>query len=965
MGTVYLATNFIEFLGNAGLSFGHLQFVYEDDSGNFYEIEVQAPGDFGTVSGNWTYPSAPNGQRLHGEGSNTAYVNQDGSIQDTTRYKRIELSQEGRTPEELWQQIINVQQSFVINGSDINYDGNQNSNTFVYSILDALGFDAAALINIATPSAVTSTPGGTYNVLETGAETTGSLGINVAVDFEVVGTTGDDFIKGGIGNDILEGAAGHDQLRDGGDNSFFFKKEDTLIGGEGNDQYYLSEDAETDTIVVGEGLDYIQGGSSSDRILLDGSLIDSSVIDEIVANIQNEDFNETYEYGGYYQRTSTILHAGSGELSSSEGTEKGIPVLGGFFNGYNGYSHLGFLGEGHYGAFSDLTVVYEYTVNERIPLLDGGPDGEPIVYDYEDISYTETVQISLVSFDYYRLGAVLEEYPSILQHYADEGLEFSSDSLFIKVTILDTIESWILISDFEEGDFGIILSNEIPDHQNDVYVNEADFNSTTNNGNYEDYPTVQQNGTVQPPQTEPSNDNDDTLNGDVGDDIIDGGAGDDVINGNGGDDILTGGIGNDIINGGSGNDILYADKGLDNYNGGTGVDTLNLSLMANATIADLLFEQFYEADNANDISTLSNIENVIGSIHDDTIIGNGQSNTLSGAGGNDVINASDGHDHVSGGSGDDTLDGGQGNDTIHGNTGNDLIYGQGGDDMITGDDGDDVIYASSGHDELSGGRGLDKLFGGTGNDTLHGGDGNDILSGDGGNDTVHGDEGDDYITGGSGHDYLHGDEGNDIVFSGTGNDTVFGGNGNDELNGEGSHDTIFGGGGDDILSGGSGNDLLNGNDGQDTLSGGTGSDVLNGGSGNDLLNGNGSNDTLFGGDGDDTLFGSSGHDSLNGGSGKDIMSGGSGDDTFIWYCDDIEEGINLQTLDIITDFSSSDVLDLTDMYLEEEFEFSLTEINGDTVVSYTEYGTEYGVVVLEGVTGLELDTLFADGQILL
>lgn len=77
----------------------------------------------------------------------------------------------------------------------------------------------------------------------------------------------------------------------------------------------------------------------------------------------------------------------------------------------------------------------------------------------------------------------------------------------------------------------------------------------------------------------------------------------------------------------------------------------------------------------NDV--ISNVENVTGSIFNDTITGNNVANILNGDNGNDVLNGGGGKDSLNGGAGNDTLTGvGTENgvasiDTLAGGTGND------------------------------------------------------------------------------------------------------------------------------------------------------------------------------------------------------------------------------------------------------------------------------------------------------
>ena len=107
---------------------------------------------------------------------------------------------------------------------------------------------------------------------------------------------------------------------------------------------------------------------------------------------------------------------------------------------------------------------------------------------------------------------------------------------------------------------------------------------------------------------------------------------DDSITGSSADNRLDGRAGNDTLDGGAGSDTAE-------YNQANGAVQVNLAL-GTATGAD-----------GND--TLSNIENVYGSIYGDTLTGNAEANTLQGLAGDDTL---------SGGAGNDTLDGGLGTD---------------------------------------------------------------------------------------------------------------------------------------------------------------------------------------------------------------------------------------------------------------------------------------------------------------
>jgi basic membrane protein A len=101
--------------------------------------------------------------------------------------------------------------------------------------------------------------------------------------------------------------------------------------------------------------------------------------------------------------------------------------------------------------------------------------------------------------------------------------------------------------------------------------------------------------------------------------------------------------------------------------------------------------------------TVTAVEKVDGSAHDDSIFGDDRRNVLRGK---------QGDDYISGFDGDDTLIGGIGADVLNGDAGNDLVKGQA---------GDDTLYGALGEDDLVGGPGDDYAWGGPGNDRIRGG----------------------------------------------------------------------------------------------------------------------------------------------------------------------------------------------------------------------------------------------------
>lgn len=342
-----------------------------------------------------------------------------------------------------------------------------------------------------------------------------------------------------------------------------------------------------------------------------------------------------------------------------------------------------------------------------------------------------------------------------------------------------------------------------------------------------------------------------------------------IVNGTAGHDIMFDSEWWEVLVGAAGNDSFVASatpgwypNHADQWNGGSGTDTAvftnSATMSVDVDLTDQIAWRKAGAAFTGPIALIS-IENVVGSVFNDTIRGDGNANVLHGHDGNDTLN---------GESGNDTLWGGQGNDAAQGGTGLDTLHGEGGNDNLDGGDNNDVVYGGSGNDVVNGG---------SGNDTLHGEAGNDTIIGGTGTDTAV------YTTNAAVQVNL----GLGIAGGALGADTlseienVTTGGGADVVVGNSLANTLDAGAGADTISGGDGNDTLRGQSGNDTINGGNHNDWIDGGDNNDTLNGEGGNDSVLGGSGNDTLNGGSGNDTINGGSGTNTVRGGSGGDTVI------------------------------------------------------------------------------------
>ena len=148
--------------------------------------------------------------------------------------------------------------------------------------------------------------------------------------------------------------------------------------------------------------------------------------------------------------------------------------------------------------------------------------------------------------------------------------------------------------------------------------------------------------------------------------------------------------------------------------------------------------------------------------------------------------------------------------------------------------------------------------------------------------------------------------------------------------------------------------VMNGTGVANTLTGGAGTQLIYGLAGNDMLNG---------GDGDDFIVG---------GTGADTMTGGAGRDTFAWLGGEIGTGV-----DSISGFAlgaSGDALDVSRLLSGFDPATSVlsdyvrvTAASGNTTVSVDIDGggdSFQSIAVLQGVTGLNVDTMQANGNLI-
>jgi Ca2+-binding RTX toxin-like protein len=138
------------------------------------------------------------------------------------------------------------------------------------------------------------------------------------------------------------------------------------------------------------------------------------------------------------------------------------------------------------------------------------------------------------------------------------------------------------------------------------------------------------------------------------------------------DDSLRGDDQANVIKGNGGNDTLIGGLGADVLDGGDGIDTASYALSELAVVVDLANPSMNSGEDAAGDTYIS-IENLAGSMNNDTLRGNAADNVIDGGSGNDILDGRAGNDKLDGRGGADTLNGGAGSDTLAGGAGADTF----------------------------------------------------------------------------------------------------------------------------------------------------------------------------------------------------------------------------------------------------------------------------------------------------
>jgi len=406
------------------------------------------------------------------------------------------------------------------------------------------------------------------------------------LDDKLIGNTGANIIKGGSGNDTLEGLAGADNLNGGAGSDWASYQHAASSGGKGVTVYL-------DETVVNAGIDAL-GDTYTSIENLRGSAYDDTLFGDGNANILiGAGGSNTLDGGG---GLNTVSYAESPDFIEVTTSGSNFSV--------------------EHGAVTDTLV--------NIQTIIGTTSADSF--------------IGSVGNDWFDPGGGTSGAADEIDGKAgNDTVSFASTNSTVNITLSDS-------ADTEAGAIaGYFNSNmDIKNIENIVGGSGGDSitgnssNNTIDGGLGNDILSGGVTGAHGIDAVTYANSNsavivdlsNGTAAGGLGSDTLTnfnniiGSAYNDTLTGDSGDNIITGGTGNNLFNGGGG--------GSDTFIGGLGTDTVSYTAHYNGVVESLGSTNF------------TSIENMIGSVGDDTLTGSTSANTIDGGAGNDTLDGGGG-----------------------------------------------------------------------------------------------------------------------------------------------------------------------------------------------------------------------------------------------------------------------------------------------------------------------------------
>ena len=697
----------------------------------------------------------------------------------------------------------------------------------------------------------------------TGGDAEGDVIMNIE---NIVGSAGDDWLRGDANDNALTGGTGADTLIGGGGNDALTggAGDDTLNGGEGDDT--LTGGAGADTITGGPGGDTLSYAGSDEAVdirLGSGHASGGHAEGDVYRDVEHVTGSDHNDRLAGDNRPADASTGGDNTLSGGGGDDaiyggSGDDALNG--DGGDDTLHGGAGGDTLNGGAGDDTLI-------------GGPGADSFTggAGEDTVSYA-TAQDEKVSVDLTRTASAAPADPNNPSHSdgdyfptghgvenvigSPRGDAITGDDGPNKLwggAGADTLTAFAGNDTIDGGPGGDSINGGVGEdtvtYENSDAGVRVTVNATTGNEGGE-----AEGDRLSRVENLVGSDHNDRLFGDSGNNKLSGGAGDDRIVANAGNDRVEGGAGADTMDGDavsaaeSGYAAAPVDSDTLSYASSSGAVTIDLSGQYAVAASAEQQRGHYATGDGGDAAgdRFRGFENVTGGMGNDRLTGDGFNNILIG------------------GPGADRLDGGA-PQTI--DSGADGVFGTA-DDVMTINDTDTVSYAGStaGVTITFSERRLDNrdvtIGAGSGGDA----EGDRLLNIENVTGTAHDDT---FIAGNLNQVFDGGENAEDDpetpnVDESKDSDTVSYANLDgpmimaavddsdhvriENLIGSNGSDLLQGDGNPNRLEGGAGADFLDGMGGADTLIGGAGVDELNGGEGNDLIIGGGGADTLNGGD---------------------------------------------------------------------------------------------------------------------
>ncbi len=549
---------------------------------------------------------------------------------------------------------------------------------------------------------------------------------------DIMGTDMADKLHGTDGGEMIDAMEGNDVIYAGGG-------DDEIEAGDGND-----------LIMGGAGADTIDGGAGTDTVTYKGSADAPGPGEDITINLRGNLASGGHATGDSLKNIENVI--GAMYAKNMLTGDRGENLLeGGMFGdvliGDRGDDHL----LGHAG---DDRLEGE----DGNDTLEGGYGADKLIGGDGDDTASYSGSMMGVTVRFHSLAAMHgdaegDSWNEITVEYDNPDPDASADERTLEETVPDIIH--------------LTGSNH-----DDILAGDSRGNTIMGLGGHDTLYGGPGGG-------------DDVMWGGSGMDKIFGGIGNDTMHGGAGDDLLSGGAGDDKAYGGAGSDMIYAtinggdgvvndsvidgwywdgggnadldqrpmndpdtdgDESMESVSDRLSIDTVSFEKATRGvhTGADGRYQSGEENSafllGADDGTTAGahaiNIENIIGSSHDDAFRGNAEDNKIEGGDGADYLDGGEegmGGDTVSYENSDRgvTIDiSGDTEIAIGGHAQGDVIvnfeniigsrdYG----DELIGDDANNMLWGLGDEDEIDGGAGSDTIEGGAGADELDGGTG--------------------------------------------------------------------------------------------------------------------------------------------------------------------------------------------------------------------------------------------------